>query len=291
MTVWSKLRLNSKLVWAAIIPWQNWQNATGLGSKTHGEWWKYVADQLGRQSSLHPPTGHEPAFGLSSRVAGGVIRDGTSRKHEEHWQSTCGQRQAKGFPGRFLLKELENYWMWAETGWDIDRAADRALMFKWTSVFRLGPVDGPVCGSCRQAFQMALHVLCDWGIDCIRYLGRHFLTTVDFGDIPVTKVPNFVRSVGLLNEWAEWPLKRSNTVDVHASLWCPPSRSLFSSVQSVTHIPSTLWLMIIRDSLNWSLNCPIDEFCTTFVFQLTYQIRHTARYCLQKRNRKRSSMQ
>ena len=68
-----------------------------------------IGDQLARQSSLHPPTGHEPSFGLSSRVAGGVIRDGTSRKHEDHWQSTCGQRQAKGFPGRLLLKELENY--------------------------------------------------------------------------------------------------------------------------------------------------------------------------------------
>jgi hypothetical protein len=26
-----------------------------------------------------------------------VIRDWTSRKHEEHWQSVHGQRQAKGF--------------------------------------------------------------------------------------------------------------------------------------------------------------------------------------------------
>jgi hypothetical protein len=68
-----------------------------------------MGDQLARQISLHPPTGHESAFGLSPRVAGGVIRDGTSRKHEEHWQSTCGQRQAKGFFGRLLLKEVENY--------------------------------------------------------------------------------------------------------------------------------------------------------------------------------------
>jgi hypothetical protein len=96
-----------------------------------------IVDRLARQKSLHPPTGHEPAFGLSSGVAGGVIRDGTSRKHEDHQQSTRGQRQAKGFPGRLPLKELENYWMWAETTWDIDGAAGGALLFKWTGAGRL----------------------------------------------------------------------------------------------------------------------------------------------------------
>jgi len=56
-----------------------------------------TAYQLARQSSLHPPTGHEPAFGLSSRVAGGVIGGGTSGKLEYHWQSTRGHRQARAF--------------------------------------------------------------------------------------------------------------------------------------------------------------------------------------------------
>jgi len=32
-----------------------------------------------------------------------------------------------------------------------------------------------------------------------RYLGRHFLTTDEFDDVPVTKVPHFVQSVGVLN--------------------------------------------------------------------------------------------
>jgi ribonuclease HI len=51
-----------------------------------------IADQLARQGSSHPLTGPEPALGISAKVARGVIRDWTSRKHEEHWQSIHGQR-------------------------------------------------------------------------------------------------------------------------------------------------------------------------------------------------------
>ena len=40
--------------------------------------------------------GPEPALGIPTKVAREVIRDWTSRKHEEHWQSMHGQRQAKG---------------------------------------------------------------------------------------------------------------------------------------------------------------------------------------------------
>jgi hypothetical protein len=53
-----------------------------------------TADQLG---SSNPLIGPEPALGISGEVAWGMIRDWTSRKHEEHWQSIRGQRQAKGF--------------------------------------------------------------------------------------------------------------------------------------------------------------------------------------------------
>jgi hypothetical protein len=56
-----------------------------------------IADQLARQGSSHPLIGPESALGISAKVARGVIRDWTSRKHEEHWQSIHGQRQAKGF--------------------------------------------------------------------------------------------------------------------------------------------------------------------------------------------------
>jgi len=41
-----------------------------------------IADQLARQCSSHPITGPEPAYGTSARVATGVIRKWTHRKHE-----------------------------------------------------------------------------------------------------------------------------------------------------------------------------------------------------------------
>jgi hypothetical protein len=55
-----------------------------------------IADQLARQGSSHPLTGPGPALGIYEKVARGVIRGWTSRKHKEYWQSICGKRQAKG---------------------------------------------------------------------------------------------------------------------------------------------------------------------------------------------------
>jgi hypothetical protein len=56
-----------------------------------------IADQLAREGSSHPLTGPLSSLGISANVAREVIRDWISRKHEEHWQSTCGQRHATGF--------------------------------------------------------------------------------------------------------------------------------------------------------------------------------------------------
>jgi hypothetical protein len=68
-----------------------------------------IADQLARQGSSHALTGPDPALGQSTKFARRVNTDWTSRIHEQHWQSTRGQRQAKGFLKDLLLKELENY--------------------------------------------------------------------------------------------------------------------------------------------------------------------------------------
>jgi hypothetical protein len=56
-----------------------------------------IAHQLGRQDSLHPLIGPQPALVISAEVARGVIRGWTSRKYEECWQSVRGQSQVKGF--------------------------------------------------------------------------------------------------------------------------------------------------------------------------------------------------
>jgi hypothetical protein len=64
-----------------------------------------TADQLARQSSSHPLTVPQPILEISARAARGVIRDWTSRKHEEHWQSLHGQRHTKGFLKRPSAKK------------------------------------------------------------------------------------------------------------------------------------------------------------------------------------------
>jgi hypothetical protein len=42
-----------------------------------------IADQLAREGSSHPLIGPEAALGISPKVARVIIRDWTSRKHEE----------------------------------------------------------------------------------------------------------------------------------------------------------------------------------------------------------------
>jgi len=49
-----------------------------------------ITGQLARQGSLHPLVGPEPASGISTNVAAGVIRDQSSGKHEECCQSIHG---------------------------------------------------------------------------------------------------------------------------------------------------------------------------------------------------------
>jgi ribonuclease HI len=74
-----------------------------------------IADQLARESSSRPLIGPEPVLGISAKVAREVIREWMSRKHNEHWQSICGQRQAKGFLKEPSAKQLGNCSVSAET--------------------------------------------------------------------------------------------------------------------------------------------------------------------------------
>jgi len=87
-----------------------------------------TANELARQGSSHPLI--RPVLGISAKVARGVIKDWTSRKHEEKWQSIHGQRQAKGF--------LKIPWGTAQPehklAKNIDRAAKRTISFKRTKI-------------------------------------------------------------------------------------------------------------------------------------------------------------
>jgi hypothetical protein len=54
-------------------------------------------------------------------------------------------------------------------------------------------------------------------------LGHHFMKLEDFKDISVSRLLHFVQSSGLLNKWIQGLHKGSKLVDVHGTLWCPPS--------------------------------------------------------------------
>jgi hypothetical protein len=131
-----------------------------------------------------------------------VIRDWTSRKHEEHWQSIHGHRQAKGFlknPSAKRAGELLNLsrnQLRIMTGLLMGQCHLKGHLFK------LGMVNSPKCNRCKQASEMASNVLCDCEALAtlrFRHLG-HFIKPGDFEDISVSTILQFVQGAGLLNE-------------------------------------------------------------------------------------------
>jgi hypothetical protein len=119
-----------------------------------------IADQLARQGSTHPLIGPEPALDISAKFARGIVRDWTSRKHEEDWQSIRGQRQAKGFLKRSSAKKA---------GQLLNPSRNQLRMTGLLTghchlkghLFKLGLVNSPKCNRCKQASETASHVLCD----------------------------------------------------------------------------------------------------------------------------------
>jgi hypothetical protein len=83
-----------------------------------------------------------------------VIRDWMSRKYKEHWQSMCGQRQAKGFikipskKARDLLNLSRNK-LRIMTGLLTGHFCLKGQLFK------LGLVKSPECDTCKQASETA----------------------------------------------------------------------------------------------------------------------------------------
>ena len=150
---------------------------------------------------MPPLIGPEPAFGISAEVARGLIRDVTSRKHKEYWQSIYGQRQAKVFLRRPIAERAGQLL-------DLSRNQLQILTGLLTvhchlnrHLCKLGLVDNPVCGRCKQAFERALHVVCHREALValrFRHLSQHFLEPPDCDDIAVSRILHFVQSAGLL---------------------------------------------------------------------------------------------
>jgi len=130
-----------------------------------------------------------------------VIADWTHRKHEEHWQSICGQKQGKGFfkkpsekKARELLSLSRNQ-LRIMTGLLTGQCHLRGHSFK------TGLVYSPECDRCKQASKMVSHVLCD----CVelttlrfRHVGHHFMKPDDFEDISV-RILHCVQGAWLLD--------------------------------------------------------------------------------------------
>jgi hypothetical protein len=64
-----------------------------------------MADQLAAHGSSRPLIGPKPALSIRTKVATEAIRDRMNSRHEDYWQSICGQEQAKGFLKRMPARK------------------------------------------------------------------------------------------------------------------------------------------------------------------------------------------
>ena len=159
-----------------------------------------IAFESARQGSSQPLIGTEPAFAISSKVARGVIRDLTSGKHEEPWQSICGQRQAKGFLKKPSAKKAGKLLNLSRNQL---RIFTRLVTGHCQLKGHLGLVNIPKCDRCMQVSETTSNVHCDCqALDTLRsrHLGHHFMKPADFENISVSRILHFVQGAGLLNE-------------------------------------------------------------------------------------------
>jgi len=67
---------------------------------------------------------------------------------------------------------------------------------------KLGLVDNPGCGRCKEAIETPSNVLCNCEAIAtlrFRHLGQHFIKPGDFEDISVSRIWHSVQSASLLN--------------------------------------------------------------------------------------------
>jgi len=132
----------------------------------------------------------------------GVIRDLTSRKHKEHWQSISGQTQAKGLLKRPSAKGTEELLSLSQNQLRILSWLLAELSHLDGHLLTLGLVDNPSFVRCKQAFEISLHVLCDYEALAtlrFRHMGQHFMKPSDFDDFFVSRILHCVQSAGLLS--------------------------------------------------------------------------------------------
>ena len=149
-----------------------------------------------RQGSSQPLIGTESALGISVNVARRVIRDLTNGKHEEPWQSICGQRQAKGFLKNPSAKKV---------GKLLNLSRNQLRIFRGLVTGHchlkghLALVNIPKCHRCKQVSEITSSVHFDSQTLVTlrsRHLGHYFMKPADFEDISVSRILQFVQGAG-----------------------------------------------------------------------------------------------
>ena len=124
-------------------------------------------------------------------------------------------------------------------------------------LLKLGLLDSPRCDRCKQASETASHFFCDYEALLVlwfRHLGCHFLKSVEFANIFISKILKFVESEGLLNPYAMDSTK--NKKQLRWKLYCH-AHLMYSSLLYSTQLCSAL---LYRTIVYW-LYCTL-LFCT-----------------------------
>jgi hypothetical protein len=90
-----------------------------------------------------------------------VITGWTNRKHEEYWQSICGQKQAKGFLTRSSAKKAGELLNLSRNKLQTKMGLLRGHCHLKGHLHKLGLVNSPECDRCKHASEAASHALCD----------------------------------------------------------------------------------------------------------------------------------
>jgi hypothetical protein len=94
------------------------------------------------------------------KVARGVA-DWMNSKHEEQWQSICGQRQAMGFLKKQSVKIAGKLLSMKIHQPRIMTGRLAGYCHLKGHLFKQELVNSPECDRCKQALETASHVLCD----------------------------------------------------------------------------------------------------------------------------------
>jgi hypothetical protein len=155
---------------------------------------------LARTGSEHPFIGPEPACGISVGVAKKAVRDWTSRKHKEYWETLTGLRQAKGLIQGHSARSTKDLLRFNrdQLRWEVGLLTGHCHLKE--HLFKLGLINDTICERCQEEDESATHILCDCEAVAqirFRHLNQYFMEP-HYYDAPIDKVLHFIQGVGLI---------------------------------------------------------------------------------------------